>query len=252
MNKVKEIPLARFERPRSNMPLTVLAVALLLVLIVGIVVAAMDGNWTLAGIFAASAAMAIVVGLLYQANNRSRAAMDDRRSIRWDSAMPEMQRQNVNVEVRELGRLLGVGDDSLNDLLSAYIVAEDLALRQIQQEENLPLMRHVEIGGSAFDGIMVDHDLITCIEVAFLVSPDVRQEKIESMLRKANAAKSKLAEQKSRLRLRLMLVLVTQLNSEDEDELRGMLVNNRFTDTPVDIDIRMLDFEMLQRVYVSE
>lgn len=166
--------------------------------------------------------------------------------------MPEMQRQNVNLEVRELGRILDVGRDSLNDLLSAYIVAEDLALRQIQQEENLPLMRHVEIGGSAFDGILVDHDLITCIEVAFLVSPDVRQEKIVSMLKKATAARSNLDKQKSRLRLRLMLVLVTQLNSEDEDVLRGQLVNKRFTDTPVDIDIRMLDFEMLQRVYLSE
>jgi len=252
MNKVKEIPLARLEQPQSNLPLVILAVVLLLALLVGAILAATDGNWPLAAIFAASAAIAVVIGLLYHSANRRRAAVDDRRFIRWDAAMPELQRQNVNLEVRELGRILGVGDDSLNDLLSAYIVAEDLALRQIQQEENLPLMRHVEIGGSAFDGIMVDHDLITCIEVAFLVSPDVRQEKIASMLKKANAAKSNLAKQKSRLRLRLMLVLVTQLNTEDEDALRGQLVNKRFTDTPVDIDIRMLDFEMLQRVYLSE
>jgi hypothetical protein len=252
MNKVKEIPLARLEQPQSNLPLIVLAVVLLLTLVGGAVYAASNGNWALVGICAASAAIAIVIGLLYQSANRRRAAVDDRQFIRWDAAMPELQRQNVNLEVRELGRILDVGRDSLNDLLSAYIVAEDLALRQIQQEENLPLMRHVEIGGSAFDGIMVDHDLITCIEVAFLVSPDVRQEKIASMLKKANAAKSNLAKQKSRLRLRLMLVLVTQLNTEDEDALRGQLVNKRFTDTPVDIDIRMLDFEMLQRVYLSE
>lgn len=252
MNKVKEIPLARLEQPQSNLPLMVLAVVLLLTLVGGAIYAASEGSWALVGICAASAAIAVVIGLLYQSANRRRAAVDDRRFIRWDAAMPELQRQNVNLEVRELARLLGVGVESLNDLLSAYIVAEDLALRQIQQEENLPLMRHVEIGGSAFDGIMVEHDLITCIEVAFLVSPDVRQEKIASMLKKANTAKSNLAKQKSRLRLRLMLVLVTQLNTEDEDALRGQLVNKRFTDTPVDIDIRMLDFEMLQRVYLSE
>ena len=85
-----------------------------------------------------------------------------------------------------------MGADQLPDLLSAYIVAEDLALRQIQQEENLPLMRHVSIGGTSFDGILVDQDLITCIEVSFLVVPDVRQEKIEAMLKKISLAKKNL------------------------------------------------------------
>jgi len=192
------------------------------------------------------------VVILDVANRRRIAAVDDRKFIRWDAAMPEIQRQNVNVEVRELSRLLGVGDDNLADLLSAYIVAEDLALRQIQQEENLPLMRHVSIGGTPFDAILVEHDLITCIEVSFLVVPDVRQEKIESMLKKITQAKKNLAELKSRLRLRLMVVLVTQLTSDEEERLRGMLITRRFTDTPVDIDIRLLDFEMLQKVYVSE
>ena len=72
------------------------------------------------------------------------------------------------------------------------------------------------------------------------------------MLKKVAQAKKDLAEMKSRLRLRLMLVLVTQLSNEEEEQLRGILVSRRFTDTPVDIDIRLLDFEMLQRVYVSE
>ena len=66
-------------------------------------------------------------------------------------------------------------------------------------------MRHVSIGRTPFDGILVDQDLITCIEVSFLVAPDIRQEKIESMLKKVGQAKKNLAEMKSRLRLRLML-----------------------------------------------
>ena len=146
--------------------------------------------------------------------------------------------------------LLKVQDEQLTDLLSAYIVAEDLALRQIQQEENLPLMRHVSIGKTPFDAILIDQDLITCIEVAFLVVPDVRQDKIESMLKKIAQAKKNLAEMKSRLRLRLMLVLVTQLTVDEEEQLRAILMTRRFSDTPVDIDIRLLDFEMLQKVYV--
>ena len=72
------------------------------------------------------------------------------------------------------------------------------------------------------------------------------------MLRKITQAKKNLAEMKSRLRLRLMVVLVTQLTADEEEHLRGMLVTRRFSDTPVDIDIRLLDFELLQKVYVSE
>ena len=247
-----ENPLARFERRKTNYPLIVCAVLLLVVLIAGVVVAMRSQDLYAAGIFVAAAAVFVVVMLLDISKNRRIAAVDDRRFIRWDAAMPEIQRQNVNVEVRELARLLGVGNDNLGDLLSAYIVAEDLALRQIQQEENLPMMRHVQIGRTPFDAIMIDQDLITCIETSFLVVPDIRQDKVESMIKKVSQAKKNLAEMKSRLRLRLMFVLVTQLTMDEEEKLRAALITRRFTDTPVDIDIRLLDFEMLQKVYVSE
>ena len=244
--------LARFERPMISYPLLIAGIVLLAALAAGAVLSAKNDFLVGLGLFAFAAALFIVVALLDIAKTKRKAAVDDRRFIEWNAAMPEIQRQNVNLEVRELARLLGVGEDQLPDLLSAYIVATDLALRQIQQEENLPLMRHVSIGGTAFDAILVEQDLITCIEVSFLVTPDVRQEKIESMLRKISLAKKNLHAMKSRLRLRLMVVLVTQLSTEEEERLREMLGTRRFTDTPVDIDIRLLDFEMLQKVYVSE
>lgn len=252
MEKKSENSLRKFDRQRTNYPLIALTVVLFLVLIAGAVLAVRAENMVVAAVLVAATALFAILVLLDISNTRRIAAVDDRKFIRWDAAMPEIQRQNVNVEVRELARLLGVGNDSLGDLLSAYIVAEDLALRQIQQEENLPLMRHVSIGGTPFDAILVEHDLITCIEVSFLVVPDVRQEKIESMLKKITLAKKNLTDLKSRLRLRLMLVLVTQLTADEEEKLRGMLITRRFSDTPVDIDIRLLDFEMLQKVYVSE
>ena len=252
MEKRDDNPLNRFDRQTTNYSLLVATIFLFGILIAGVAISARAENLAGLGIFLAAAALFAIVVLLDVANRRRIAAVDDRKFIRWDAAMPEIQRQNVNVEVRELARLLGVGNDQLPDLLSAFIVAEDLALRQIQQEENLPLMRHVSIGGTPFDAILVDHDLITCIEVSFLVVPDVRQDRIESMLKKITQAKKNLAEMKSRLRLRLMLVLVTQLTDAEEERLRGMLITRRFSETPVDIDIRLLDFEMLQKVYVSE
>ena len=245
-------PLSRFERQKTNYPLVAAVVVLFAVMVVGLVMAVRAGEVVSSILFLAGGAVFVILILVHVAEKRREAAVDDRKFIRWDAALPDLQRQNVNVEVRELAKQLKVDADQLGDLLSAYIVAEDLALRQIQQEENLPLMRHVSIGRTTFDAILTDHDLITCIEVSFLVTPDVRQEKIESMLKKIAQAKRNLAELKSRLRLRLMLVLVTQLAADEEEELRSMLVTRRFTDTPVDIDIRMLDFEMLQKVYLSE
>ncbi len=252
MDKKAENPLARFERRKINYPLILVAIILLGLLVSGVILSIRAQDQVAAGMFIAAAAGFIVLVLLDLANSRRMAAVDDRKFIRWNAAMPEIQRQNVNIEVRELARLLDVGDEQLGDLLSAYIVAEDLALRQIQQEENLPLMRHVSIGKMPFDAILADRDLITCIEVSFLVVPDVRQDKIGSMLNKITQAKKNLIELKSRLRLRLMLVLVTQLTSDEEEFLRSKLMTRRFADTPVDIDIRLLDFEMLQRVYLSE
>jgi|SRR5438445_956753 len=252
MDKKVDNPIERLERKKTNYPLLGAAGALFAVLVFGVIFSAKSDDLTGSELFLTAAMLFAILVLLEIAKNRRLAAIDDRKFIRWNAADPELQRQNVHVEVRELARQLQVGDDQLGDLLSAYIVAEDLALRQIQQEENLPMMRHVQIGKTPFDSILVDQDLITCIEVSFLVVPDVRQEKIESMLRKILQAKKELIEMKSRLRLRLMVVLVTQLTSDEEEHLRAMLVTRRFSDTPVDIDIRLLDFELLQKVYVSE
>lgn len=244
--------LARFERPSIGYPLIVVGAIAFVCLFAGAVLTVRVQEWPAAALFLTGLFALIVFVFLNASRNRRLTATSDRKLIKWDAALPELQRQNVNLEVKELARLLGVEHDHMADLLSAYIVAEDLALRQIQQEEKLPLLRHVQLGGTPFDAILIEQDMITCIEVSFLVVPDVRQDKIESMLKKINIAKKNLAEMKLRLRLKLMLVLVTQLTPDEEDHLRGMLITRRFTDTPVDIDIRLLDFESLQKIYVTD
>lgn len=244
--------LARFERRPTSYPLMIVGFALFALLAVGLGTSIKAQNWIASGLFFGALTAFVVAAFLNLSRNRRLAGAEDRKFINWDSASPELQRQNVNIEVHELARLLNLGRDQMTDLLSAYVVAEDLALRHIQQEENLPLLRHVQIGKIPFDAVLIEQDTITCIEVSFLVVPDVRQEKIESMLKKISLAKKNLAEMKVRLRLKLMLVLVTQLSPEDEEQLRGVLITRRFSETPVDIDIRLLDFEALQKVYVAD
>jgi len=232
--------------------MTMVGVVTFLCLTIGVGMSVQAQLWPAVVVLGIAIAALVVFIVLNINRNRRLTGAGERKLIKWDAALPELQRQNVNLEVKELARLLGVENDSMPDLLSAYIVAEDLALRQIQQEEKLPLMRHVQLGSTPFDAIMLEQDLITCIEVSFLVVPELRQDKIESVLKKISVAKRTLADMKVRVRLHLMIVLVTQLTDEEEDLLRGMLISRRFTDTPVDIDIRMLDFESLQKIYLTD
>ncbi len=252
MDKKNDNPLARFERRSSAYAMTIVGVVTFLCLTIGIGMSVQAQLWPAVVVMGIAIAALVVFIALNINRNRRLTGARERKLIKWDAALPELQRQNVNLEVKELARLLGVESDSMPDLLSAYIVAEDLALRQIQQEEKLPLMRHVQLGSTPFDAIMLEQDLITCIEVSFLVVPELRQDKIEAVLKKISVAKRTLANMKVRVRLHLMLVLVTQLTDEEEELLRGMLITRRFTDTPVDIDIRMLDFESLQKIYLTD
>jgi hypothetical protein len=48
-----------------------------------------------------------------------------------------------------------------------------------------------------------------------------------------------------------LLVLVTQLDEEGEAKLRSKLVS-KFSSTPVDVDIRLLDFQTLQKIYAED
>ena len=229
-----------------------MAGVIVLLLFILLVLSAAAQNW----LFATLAAVSFLAALVFTAsqlfNIRQTVAGVDRRRIDWDTAQPDIQRQNLNVEVSELSKILEVGSEQISDLQSAYIVAEDLALRQIQQEENVPLMRHVTIGKAPFEAVMVKGDTVVCIDVSFLVVPDIRQEKIDAMMRKIGLVKKTFTELAVNMKVRLMMVLVTQLTAEDDDRLRLVLSKQRFEDTPVDIDIRLLDFESLQKIYVTE
>ena len=182
---------------------------------------------------------------------RKHAAHDQDR-VDWEAALPEIQRENLKLEVVELSKVLDTEGEHVAELQSAYIVAEDLALRQIQQEENVPLLRHGGVGDVPFDAVFVKDDVLNCCEVSFLVAPDLRQDKIDAMMRKVKRVKEGVAAAGSSLTIRMMLILITQLSAEDDERLRSVLNKRRFSGTPVDIDIRLLDFESLQKIYVTD
>jgi hypothetical protein len=242
----------RFSQHQRAAPLTGLAVTLCVLLAAGLLLAIVTAEWSFVAVFAISfIGFLIYFGLSSRTTKRVLAAQDESR-IDWESALPDVQRESLNIEVAELSRILEVRTEQISDLQSAYIVAEDLALRQIQQEEQVPLLRHVSIGGVPFDAVLAKQDVLICAEVSFLVAPELRQERIDSMIRKAGRVRKVVEQMGIAMKPRLMVVLVTQLTFEDEERLRKSLTSKRFSGTPVDVDIRLLDFEALQRIYVTD
>lgn len=242
----------RFARGSSNTLLMAFGAVLVLILFVGILISFAANYWLPFVIFLISAAVAS--GFIVYANAQRKKLIASRAAgwIDWQAALPEIQRQNLNLAVGELSKILEVGDESINDLQSAFIVAEDLALRQIQQEEQVPLLRHLSVAGVPFDAIYTKQDLLVCVEVSFLVGPELRQERVVSMIKKITSVKRSVAEMNIGLNVRLMVVLITQMAEEELEQLRTSLGTSRFSSTPVDIDIRFLDFETLQKIYVTE
>ncbi len=172
----------------------------------------------------------------------------DARELGWKTSPTDSQRRKLNENLREIVGALKLADVQIDDLFSAYIVAEDLAFRQIQQETRENLLRHQSVGGIDFDAVLFKQGIATCVEIAFLVAPDVPQAKIDETLNRIAAAKKAFERLGKTTNLKLLLVLITQLDKAGEDELRSSLVK-KFAATSVDVDIRLFDFEELQRNY---
>jgi hypothetical protein len=252
MAKQFDNSIERFARPAPGAGYVVASAAAVILLIAVLVSALVIGNWIVGTI--AAAAMVAVVVLLYSSSRRQRTANGNSAAawIAWEPAEPELQRQTLNVAVGEISRIMQVQPESVGELQTAFIVGEDLALRQIQQEENVPVMRHISVGGVPFDAAFSKDEILVCCEVCFVVSPELGQDRVVAMMRKIGAVKRSIAEMNIGLEVRLMVILVTQMPAADVEKLRESLSTKRFSSTPVDIDIRLMDFEGLQRVYVTE
>ena len=192
-------------------------------------------------------ALGLIVWLILRHAKKLAISKDDN-SIEWENLPSEKQRLDLHKKVKELASIMNTPDEQLDDLRLAYIVAEDLALRKIQQEARKPILRHVTIGKIGFSAVNLEDGLVTCIHVSFVADPEIKQKKISELLKKLSIAKIELNRMRKGPKIRLLLVLVTQLNSASEIKLRSSLVR-KFSATPVDVDIRLLDFQDLQRIY---
>ena len=244
-----ENSLDRFAPGHAGSASTLIAGGLGLLLFIGLVISLATGNLPMAALLGVS--IAGLVSYIAVAFREHRRALGRSAAgwIDWGSALPEVQQENLRIAVAELSRIL---ETEASDLQTAFIVAEDLALRQIQDEEGVPVMRHVSVAGVPFDAVFAKGDVLACGEVAFLLSPELRQERIAAMMKKIAAVKRSIDAMNIGMKVRLMPVLITQMPDEEVAKLRESLSTTRFSATPADIDIRLLDFDELQRTYISD
>ena len=257
MTKPKKPSLTNYARPLSNHLIAVISLIIIACLALGIAANSRDlevmQRWVLivSLILLAFFGLSISVWLILRASRRVVVGKSNK-DIEWQVDSPENQKKKLNDEVRELAAILKISDEQLTDLLSAFVVAEDLALRKIQQDERKPLFRHIRVKNVGFDAVLLSADTLNFIEVTFLVAPNLSQTKIDSIGEKITAAKDFFGENYPDSKLKFSLVLVTQLNQEDSAGLRSTLTKDRFSLIPVDIDINFYDFEELQKVYAME
>lgn len=241
-------PAVDIDRPKPNYPLMIIGGFVFLCLVGLIALAYSSGAWAL--LILAMFALAGSVAFVYFHSAKRPLGLQHR--LEWQPALTAVQKQSLALEVEGIAASLELDPWQTTELFSAYVVAEDLALRRIQQDYAAPMIRHLQVGGAPFDALIIEPHELVCVDVSFVVRPDLRQEKVDSMLRKMGTVKRHLASERLDVGLRLMIVVVTQLTPEEVDELKTRLTGKRFPDSPVNIDIHFFDFEELQRTYVSD
>ncbi|MCW5959469.1 MAG: hypothetical protein KIS76_04855 [Pyrinomonadaceae bacterium] len=257
MAKKKSPSLTDFARNRVNQSaVSINLIALIFLIAVLFIAFATEGfgNST-ARVFSIFLTLAAIFGVIVATGlilkkTRNNAIEKGNMTVPWSISDPESQKHKLNWEVREIAALMDIPEDQYSDLLLAYIVAEDLSLRQIQQEARQPLIRHAKIGETEFDAILLTENLITCVDVTFLVKPDLSDEKIDLISAKMQDAKKVADRQFPNSNLKLLYVVVTQLDALGEAELRSKLTKDKFAKIPVNyFEIAFYGFEELQQIY---
>ena len=257
MTEQEKLSPTNYIRPFSNRLIVIIGLIAAACLAIGIAATSQNlelfQRWLLISflIFFAVGGLTISVWLILRESRRTIIG-SSYKEIVWAVISPENQKKKLNNEVRELAEILEISDGQLSDLLSAYIVAEDLALRKIQQEEKKSLFRHISVDKVDFDAVLLSDDTIYFIDVTFLVIPDFPQKKINLSAEKIFSAQKEIGKSYSNPKIKFLFVLVTQLDETDVAKLRSSLNKKRFSTIPVDVDISFYDFEELQKVYAMD
>lgn len=169
----------------------------------------------------------------------------------WSPMTPEQQKRKLNLAVSAIMKALSLPEAQKPDVRSAYVIAEDLALRHIEINQQMPFMRHVVLEGVPFDGVAVKDKQLYCAEVEFLTTPVFPPERFAAIFDKIDYAKQRVHLTRPDVKVILMIILVTQLQPGEDDfhkNLRKEIVEH----APVEVIAPILNFEQLQHSFLNE
>lgn len=165
---------------------------------------------------------------------------------------PEQQKRKLNLAVSAISHALELPEANRADVRSAYVIAEDLALRQIEIIYQLPLLRHRVLEGVPFDGVAVQDETVFCIEVEFLTAPEFSSERLTAIFDKTDYASQRVRLSNARMKIKLVLILITQLSPADEAAFHKKLEKQIRLGAPVDVEAPIFNFEQLQHTFLNE
>lgn len=165
---------------------------------------------------------------------------------------PEQQKRKLNLAVSAIMHALDLPEANRADVRSAYVIAEDLALRQIEIIFKLPLLRHRVLEGVPFDGVAVKDKTIFCLEVEFLTAPEFPSERLAAIFDKTDYADQRVRLAHADANVKLVLILITQLSPEAEETFHKKLEKQIRTGAPVDVEAPIFNFEQLQHTFLNE
>lgn len=271
MSEEKELSQTRSLLKRSNQ-LIIIAVLIGLIYIAAGVVLSMSNTglepgqrWPLLIFMAVFPlfALAMFAWLVSKHHTKLYTSTPSIAEMSLNTLTPDQQRRKLNSEVSSIisaitqsnngdGKKKAAEEPQRADIRTAFIVAEDLALRQLELEYGDTFMRHAALEGVPFDGVWVNTDKIAGIEVKFLDVPLLPQESVDSLLDKAEYAAARLKRTRPDAAFSFVLTLVTQLSAEEQTKLR-MGLENKFALTPVKkIELKVYDFDNLQNTFTSD
>ena len=271
MLEEKELGHAKSLMKRSNQLIIIAVLIGLIYIAAGIVLAfanqAFDGyqKWPLIIFMAVFPlfAIAMFAWLVSKHHTKLYTATPTIAEMSLNTLTPDQQRRKLNSEVSLIISSNGIANSDgkkkitsdgmqRNEIRAAFIVAEDLALRQLELEYGDAFMRHAALEGVPFDGVWINTDKIAGIEVKFLDVPQLSQEAVDTLLDKAEYAAARLRRTRPDADFSFVLTLVTQLGAEEQTKLR-MGLENKFALTPVKkIELKVYDFDNLLNTFTAD
>lgn len=170
---------------------------------------------------------------------------------------PDLQRLRLEMEIDSLKTNLEESEHK--SVASNCILAKDLAITQIGIERGLQVNRQVSLGlgsfDTVFDGVMLNGDKITALDVKFLGrsyaikiltdAPSIIPV-FESALYRVSNAETLLRKLGRPCSICLLLVLVTQMSAEQQDKLKSE-ARKRLRKNFVPVEIQVLNLDELKK-----